>query len=144
MLRFFSSNDLDLKILTRFCMEVISFYDNVHVPIPICCTTRQTEFTEQLEHVLERAVFIDDRLRGDNNGVRTEMTSALHQVVWKIMNLIHWQCEMKTLIEEPSSTGNLNKVVIHSLFTCYFVNTPHMLNGGSKPLLFRRKPVFCE
>ena len=39
-------------------------------------------------------------------GYRTEMTSALHEV--------------------PSSTGNLIKVVIHSLFTCYFVNThPH-------------------
>ena len=50
---------------------------------------------------------------------------------------------MKTIIEEPSSTGNLNKVVIHSLFTCYFVNTPQMLNGGSIPLPFCRKPVFC-
>ena len=43
---------------------------------------------------------------------------------------------MKTIIEEPSSTGNLNKVVIHSQLTCYFVNTPHMLNGGSVPLPF--------
>ena len=43
---------------------------------------------------------------------------------------------MKIIIEEPSSTGKLNKVVIHSLFTCYSVNTPHMLNGGSKPLPF--------
>ena len=34
---------------------------------------------------------------------------------------------MKIIIEEPSSTGKLNKVVIHSLFTCYSVNTPHML-----------------
>ena len=51
---------------------------------------------------------------------------------------------MKTIIEEPLSTGNLNKVVIHSLFTCYFVNTPHMLNGGSIPLPFCRNPVFCE
>ena len=33
----------------------------------------------------------------------------------KMMNLIPRQCEMKTIIEEPSSTGNLNKVVIHSL-----------------------------
>ena len=38
---------------------------------------------------------------------------------------------MKIIIEEPSPTGNLNKIVIHSLFTCYFVNTPRMLNGGS-------------
>ena len=52
------------------------------------------------------------------------------------MNLIPWQCEMKTIIEEPPSTGNLNKVVIHSIFTCYFVKTPHMLNGGSVPLSF--------
>ena len=43
---------------------------------------------------------------------------------------------MKTIIEEPSSTGNLNKVVIYSLFICYFVNTPHMLNGWSVPLPF--------
>ena len=66
---------------------------------------KQTDWiTKQLEHVLE----IDDRLQGDNNGFRTEMTSALHEVVWKMMNLIPQQCEMKTIIEEPSSTGNLN------------------------------------
>ena len=51
---------------------------------------------------------------------------------------------MKAIIGDISSTENLNKVVIHSLFTCYFVNTPHMLNGGSMPLSFCRKPVFCE
>ena len=43
---------------------------------------------------------------------------------------------MKIIIKEPSSTGNLNKAVIHSLFTSYFVNTPDMLNGGSIPLPF--------
>ena len=48
-----------------------------------------------------------------------------------MMNPIPRQCEMKIIIEEPSSTGKLNKVNIHSLFTCYSVNTPHMLNGGS-------------
>ena len=37
---------------------------------------------------------------------------------------------MKTIIEEPSSTGDLYKVVIHSLSICYFVNTPLMLNGA--------------
>ena len=47
---------------------------------------------------------------------------------------------MKILIKKPSSTGNLTKVVIHSLFTCYFVNTTNMLNGGSIPLPFCRKP----
>ena len=72
------------------------------------------------------------------------MTSALHEVIWKMMNLLPRQCEMKTIIEEPSSTGNLNKAVIHSLSTCYFVNTPLMLNGGSISLPFCRKPVFCE
>ena len=51
---------------------------------------------------------------------------------------------MKTIIEEPFSTGNVNKVVIHSLFTCYFVNRHHMLNGGSILLPFCRNPVFCE
>ena len=52
---------------------------------------------------------------------------------------------MKTIIEEPSSTGNSNnKVVIHALLTCYSVNTPHMLNGGSISLPFCWKPVFCE
>ena len=51
---------------------------------------------------------------------------------------------MKTIIEEPSSMGNLNKVVIHCLSTCYFVNTPLMLNGGSISFPFCRKPVFCE
>ena len=51
---------------------------------------------------------------------------------------------MKTIIEEPSSTGNLNKVVIHSLSTCYFVNTPLMLNGGSISLPFCLKVVFYE
>ena len=60
------------------------------------------------------------------------------------MNLIPRQCEMKTNIGEPSSTGNLNKFVIHSLFTCYFVNTPHMRNGGYVPLPFYRNPVICE
>ena len=62
----------------------------------------------------------------------------------KMMNLIPRQCEMKTIIEEPSSTGYLNKVLIHSLSTCYFLNTPLMLNGGSISLPFCRKPVFCE
>ena len=51
---------------------------------------------------------------------------------------------MKTMIEEPSSTGNLNKEVIHCLSTCYFVNTPFMLNGGSISFPFCRKPLFCE
>ena len=49
---------------------------------------------------------------------------------------------MKTSIEEPSYTGNLNKVFIRFLFTCYFVNTPHMLNDGSILLPFYRNPVF--
>ena len=60
------------------------------------------------------------------------------------MNLIPWQCEMKTIIEEPSSTGNLNKVVIRSLSMCYFVNTPLMLNGESISFPFCLKPIFCE
>ena len=60
------------------------------------------------------------------------------------MNLLPRQCEMKTIIEETSSTANLNKVVIHCLSTCYFVNTPLMLNGGSISFPFCRKPVFCE
>ena len=51
---------------------------------------------------------------------------------------------MMTIIEEPSSTGNLNKVGIHSLSKCYFVNTPLMFNGGSISFPFCRKPVFCE
>ena len=85
---------------------------------------------------------INGRLRENNEGVRTEITSDLHEVVCKIMNLIHRQCEMKMIIKEPSSTWNLNTVVIHSLFTCYSVNTPHMLNGGSIPLLLCQKPVF--
>ena len=51
---------------------------------------------------------------------------------------------MKTIIEEPSSKGNLNEVVIHSLSTCSFPNTPLMLNGGSISLPFCRKLVFCE
>ena len=59
-------------------------------------------------------------------------------------NLIPRQYEMKTIIEEPSSTGNLNKVVIHSLFTCYFVNTSHMFKGGSIAFPFCRKPVFLN
>ena len=92
----------------------------------------------------KRTLHIDDRLRGDNNRVRMEMTSALHEVTRKMMNVIPRQCEMKTIIEEPSSTGNLNQVVIHSLSTCYFENTPLMLNGGSISLPFCRKPVFCE
>ena len=61
-----------------------------------------------------------------------------------MMNLIPRPCEMKTIIEEPSSAENLNKVVIHSLFTCYFVNTPNMPNGVSIPLPFCRKPVFVN
>ena len=119
-----------------------SFYDNA--PIPICCTTRQTELRNNWNMSLKRVLYTDDRLGGDNNGVRTEMTSALHEVVWKMMNLITRQCEMKTTIEEPSSTGNLNKVVFHTLFTCYFVNTPHILNGGSLPLPFCGNPYFVN
>ena len=60
------------------------------------------------------------------------------------MNLIPRLCEKKIIIEEPSSTENLNKVVIHSLSMCYFVNTPLMLNGGSISLPFCRKLVFCK
>ena len=51
---------------------------------------------------------------------------------------------MKTIIKRPSSTGNSNKVVIHSLFTCHFVNTPHKLNGGYMPLLFVGNPYFVN
>ena len=51
---------------------------------------------------------------------------------------------MKTIIEEPSSKGNLNKVVIHSLSTCYFVNTPLKLKSGSISFPFCRKAVFYE
>ena len=72
------------------------------------------------------------------------MTLALHEVDWKMMNPIPRQCEMKTIFEEPSSTGNLNKVVIHSLSTYYFVNTPLMLNGGSISFPFCQKPVFLS
>ena len=61
-----------------------------------------------------------------------------------MMNVVPRQCEMKTIIEEPSSTENVSKVVIHSLFTCYFVNTPRMLNGGSIPFPVSRKSAFCE
>ena len=39
---------------------------------------------------------------------------------------------------------NLNGRVIHPLLTCYFENLPRMLNGGSVPLPFRRKPVFVN
>ena len=60
-----------------------------------------------------------------------------------MMNLIPQQCEMEAIIEELSSTGNFNEVVIHSLFICYFINTPHMLNGGSIPLPFCQNPVLC-
>ena len=49
-----------------------------------------------------------------------------------------------SIIENPSSTGNLNNVVFHSLSTCYFVNTPHMLNDWSISLPFGRNSVFCE
>ena len=65
----------------------------------------QTDWiTEQLEHVLEKALHIENRLRGTISGGRTEMTSALQEVVWKMMNLIPRQCEMKNIFEEPSST----------------------------------------
>ena len=84
---------------------------------------------------IRKGLCISMTLRGDNNGVRTEMTSALLELVRKMMNVILRQYEMKNIIDELSSTGNLNKVVIHSLFTCYFVNTPLMLNGGSIPFL---------
>ena len=58
------------------------------------------------------------------------MTSALHKVVGKMMNPILRQCEMKTIIEELASTENLTKIVIHSLFTCYF---PPWGRRGFKP-----------
>ena len=61
-----------------------------------------------------------------------------------MMSPIPRQCEMKTNFEEPFSTGNFNTVVIHSLFICYFLNTPNILNGGSISLPFYRKLVFCE
>ena len=51
---------------------------------------------------------------------------------------------MKTIIEEPSPTGNLNKIAIHSLFKRYFVNTSHMLNGGSIPLPSVGNPYFVN
>ena len=51
---------------------------------------------------------------------------------------------MKTIIEKPSSTGNLNKVVIHSLFTCYFVNTPTCLLVGLYHCLFVGTPYFVN
>ena len=66
--------------------------------------------------------------KGTTTGIRTEITSALHEVVHEMMNLIPRQCEMKTIIEEPSSTGNLNKLGFQSLFTCYFVYTPYMFS----------------
>ena len=119
-----------------------SFYENIQ--LPICCTSRQTELRNNWNMSKKRALHIDGRLRGDNNGFRTEMTSALHEVIWKMMNLIPRQCERKTIIGEPSSTGNLNKVVIHSLSTRYFVNTPLILNGGSISFPFCRKPIFCK
>ena len=105
----------------------------------------QTDWiTEQLEHVLEKGSAYRWQIARVQTGVRAEMTSALHEVVWTMMNLIPQQCEMKTIIEKSSSTGNSNEGVIRSLFTCYFENTPHMLNGGSRLLPFCRKPVFCE
>ena len=106
---------------------------------------KQTDWiTEQLEHVLEKGSAYRWQIARDNNGVRTEMTSAWDKNFCKMMNLIPRQCEMKTIIEEPASTGKLHKEVIRSLFTCYFVNTPLLLGGGSRPVPFCRKPVLCE
>ena len=52
---------------------------------------------------------------------------------------------MKTIIEEPSSTGNLNKQSSYSFSVhMLFLNTPNMLTGGFMELIFCRKTVFCE
>ena len=51
---------------------------------------------------------------------------------------------MKIIIEEPSSIGKLNKVVIHSLFTCYSVNTPTCLTVGLYHCRFDENPYFVN
>ena len=95
--------------------------------------------------LFEKLIWKSYRQRqGATTGLERKWRQLYNEVFWNIINLIPRQCEMKTIIEEMSSTGNLNKVVIHSLFICYFVNTPHVLNGESIPLPFCRKPVFCE
>ena len=55
--------------------------------------------TEQLEHVLEKASAYRWQIARENNGVRTEMTSALHEIFWKMMNL---QCNTSAMWNEDN------------------------------------------
>ena len=71
------------------------------------------------------------------------MTSGSREVVWKNYCILPLQCKIKTIHEKSSSTGNLNAGPFHSMLTCYFVNLPHIRNGGFIPLPCSRKPVFC-
>ena len=64
----------------------------------------QTDWiTEQLEHVLEKGSAYQWQIVRGQHWVRSKITSASYEVVWKIINLIPRQCEIKTIIEEPSS-----------------------------------------
>ena len=62
------------------------------------------------------------------------------------MNLIHLQCEMNASIEKPFSTGNFNKVVVHSLFTfmLFCKHTPNAKRWAYTIGFFCLKPVFCK
>ena len=53
-------------------------------------------------------------------------------------------CEIETIHENPPSIGNLYEGAMYYPLTCYFVNLPQMLNGGSIPLPFVRNPYFVN
>ena len=139
---FLSHSDLDLQTIDPFLYGSIPFmimyqYQYVVQADRLNYGTIETCLRKRL------CISMAD-CEGTTTGLERKWRQLYMKSFEKMMNLIPRQCEMKTIIEEPSSTGNLNKMVIHSLSTCYFVNTPLMLYVGSISLPFCREPVFCE
>ena len=140
---FLSHSDLDLKEIDPFLYGSIPFiimyqYQYVVQPDRLNYGTIGTCLRKWL------CLSMTD-CEGTTTGLKRKWRQLYMKSFEKKMNFIPRQCEMKIIIEEPSPTGNLNKIVIHSLFTCYFVNTPRMLNGGSilyTIIFFFRNPYF--
>ena len=102
----------------------------------------QTDWiTEQLEHVLEKKLWISIRdYRGTTTGVERKWRQVYVKSFEKKYYILPLQCEIQTIHEKNFFDGG----DMYCLLTCYFVNLPHMRNSGFISLYFCRKPVFRE
>ena len=100
----------------------LNFYCNLPVEIlfPYAYAVQRDSIMGQLQHVLERVLHIDVRLRRNKSKVLTEMMSREHQYIGKMNVLYLYNMKITQFMEIL-----LPQVIKMKIFTlCYFVNCP--------------------